>query len=52
MKPVSRGRRAGGLDRVIEGEDGGESDIERAARGEGERREGCDGRGWRRKERL
>ena len=30
-----------------EGEDGGESDIERAARGEGERGEGCDGRGWR-----
>ena len=30
-----------------EGEDGGESDIERAARGEGECEEGCDGRGWR-----
>ena len=31
---------------MIEGDDGGESDIERAARGEGEREEDWDGRGW------
>ena len=35
-----------------EGEDGGESDIEREARGEGECEEGCVGRGWRGEESL
>ena len=45
LQPVSRGKRAGGLKRGREGKDGGESDIEQAASGEGEREEDWDSMG-------
>ena len=49
LKPSAEEGGQVGLD---EGEEGGESDIERVARGEGECEECCGGRDWREKEGL